>query len=354
MAGVPLVETERSELIDSLPGLVFVLRHGGDALTFHYVNAGAMPLCGLRPQELLQSAQPLLRMIDPHDLPAFHSTLRASAMSGFWNWEGRLHTAGGPKWVNVRAQTRALDPLNSELTGIMLNVTQSRLRESQLRDLSVDMRHIASNLESVREAERARMARDLHDDLGQILTALQMDVALLRRQSDPAQTGALFDNVGRLIRAASDAGRRVAAELRPTVLDLGLEAALSWLAQQYSGRYAVDVEVDFASRATVGELIATELYRIAQEALTNVVRHAQARHAWIRCADAAGGEVCLTVDDDGRGYSAPHAVAGRPALGLRGMRERAAVFGGSFELDRSPRGGVRIRVCLPVMGGGHE
>lgn len=353
MAGTEVMEAERSGLIDSLPGFVFVLRHRGGLLTFRYASSGCMPLCGLDPGDLLASAEPLLRLIDPHDLPAFHSTLQASVTSGFWNWEGRLQTASGRKWVNVRARTRTLDPLTAESTGIMLNVTQSHLRESHLLDLSVDLRHIASHLESVREAERARMARDLHDDLGQILTALQMDLALLRRQADPARSGALFDNVDRLIRAASDAGRRVAAELRPNVLDLGLEAALRWLAEQYSGRYGIEVRVEFASGADISELIAAEFFRIAQEALTNVVRHAHAHRAWIRCGDAEGHQVCLAVEDDGRGYAVPDRAAARPSLGLRGMRERAAVFGGTFELDRSPHGGVRVRVCLPPRGAEH-
>ena len=353
VAGRQLPEVEPPGLVDSLPGLVFCLRHGGASLSFSFASSSCISLCELSPGDLLASAERFLSLIDLHDLPMFHSTLQASVATGSWNWEGRLHTPHGLKWVNVRAQTRALDPLMAESTGIMLNVTQSHLRESQLLNLSADLRQIASHLESVREAERARMARDLHDDLGQILTALQMDVALLRRQPNSERSGVLFENVDRLIRAASEAGRRVAAELRPNVLDLGLKAALRWMAEQYAKRYGIQVHMDFGAKGEIGELIATELFRIAQEALTNVVRHAHAQQAWVRCTDLDHRQVCIAVEDDGCGYTVPDQAAGRPSLGLRGMRERAAVFGGTFELDRSAHGGVRVRVCLPAGGVEH-
>ena len=345
-SGGPSVDLR--ELVDQLPGFVFRLRHGGAQLQFEFASASCHSVCGVSASDLLTSAQIFVSMIEAQDCAAFHASLQASAASGFWNWEGRLQTPHGTKWVNVRAKTRPVNALSAESTGVMLNVTQTHLRESQLRDLSTDLRQIASHLESVREAERARMARDLHDDLGQVLTALQMDMALLRKQSGAIQAPELFDNVDKLIRAAADAGRRVAAELRPSVLDLGLKAALRWMAEQYAKRYRIRVHTELSYKNEVGELIATELFRIAQEGLTNVVRHAQARQAWVRCSDADENMVCISVEDDGIGYSPQDLPNRRPSLGLRGMRERAAVFGGSFQLDQSTRGGARVQVCMPI------
>ena len=336
------------ELIDQLPGFIFRVRHGGAQLRFEFASASCLAVCGLRADDLLSSARSFLAMIDAQDLAAFHVSLQASAAAGSWNWEGRLQTPHGLKWVNVRARTRTVDALTTESTGVMLNVTQTHLRESQLRNLSTDLRQIASHLESVREAERARMARDLHDDLGQVLTALQMDVALLRRQFGASQAPELFANIDKLIHAAAEAGRRVAAELRPSVLDLGLKAGLRWMAEQYAKRYAIRVHTDLSYQGEVGELIATELFRIAQEGLTNVVRHARARQAWVRCTNTEGGLICISVEDDGIGYTPQTQPASRPSLGLRGMRERAAVFGGDFQLDQSAQGGVRVRVCMPI------
>lgn len=342
-------------LIDALPGFVFRLRHTASALRFDFASACCPAVCGLPQSDILASAQAFLALIDAQDAASFHSSLQASTASGFWNWEGRLLTPHGQKWVNVRARTRALDALWAESTGIMLNVTQTHLRESHLLNLSTDLRQIASHLEAVREAERARMARDLHDDLGQVLTALQMDVALLRKRVGGDAHAELFGNIDKLIAAAAEAGRRVAAELRPGVLDLGLDAALRWMAGQYAKRYGVRVHTEVSPGTEVPEPLGTELFRIAQEGLTNVVRHAHARQAWVRCSEAADGLLCLTVEDDGVGYAPQPQPGARPALGLRGMRERAAVFGGSFQLDQSPHGGVRVRVCMPrPERGGHE
>ncbi|CDW92906.1 Histidine kinase [Thiomonas sp. CB2] len=340
--------TDLRALVDQLPGFVFRLRHDGGQLRFDFASACCLPVCGVQATDLQHSAQHLLNQIDPLDLAPFHEALQASVASGFWNWEGRLHTPHGLKWVNVRARTRSINAFAAESTGIMLNVTQSHLRESQLLNLSSDLRRIASHLESVREAERARMARDLHDDLGQVLTALQMDVALLRKQFGAAQAPELFGNIDKLIHAAAEAGRRVASELRPSVLDLGLKAALRWMSEQYAQRYDIRVSTELSYKSEVGELIATELFRIAQEGLTNVVRHARARQAWVRCVDVEAHQICISVEDDGIGYTPQEPPASRPSLGLRGMRERAAVFGGSFQLDQSPRGGVRVQVCMPL------
>jgi len=347
-ARAPAPAANLQDLIDQLPGFIFRLRHNGTQLRFDFASASCLAVCGLPSDALLASAQNFLVMIEAQDLAAFHASLQASAAAGLWNWEGRLQTPHGMKWVNVRARTHAVDALTTESTGVMLNVTQTHLRESQLRNLSTDLRQIASHLESVREAERARMARDLHDDLGQVLTALQMDVALLRKQFGATQAPELFANVDKLIHAAAEAGRRVAAELRPSVLDLGLKAGLRWMAGQYAKRYGIRVQTELSYQGEVGELIATELFRIAQEGLTNVVRHARARQAWVRCVDAEGGLICISVEDDGIGYSPQAQPASRPSLGLRGMRERAAVFGGDFQLDQSAQGGVRVRVCMPI------
>lgn len=346
----PIAAVDPRDLIEQLPGFVFRLRHEGAQLHFDFASASCEAVLGLPTSALLASAKSVLDLIDARDLPAFHAGLQASVGSGQWNWEGRMHTPHGLKWVNLRARTRATGALAAESVGIMLNVTQSHLRESQLLDQSTDLRQTASHLESVREAERARMARDLHDDLGQVLTALQMDMALLRRRFGAPESAVLFDNVDKLIRAAADAGRRVAAELRPSVLDLGLEAALRWMAEQYAKRYDLRVITQMKVSREVDDLIATELFRVAQEGLTNVARHAKARKAWVRCFEADDGRVCISVEDDGVGYS-PATVAGAPpSRGLRGMRERAAVFDGNFQLDQSPHGGVRVRVCLPVTG----
>ena len=353
------VAAAAGELIDRLPGFVFCLEHAGDQLRFTEASSGCQAVCGLDRDRLNARDDGFLSLIDARDLAAFHATLQGSGVSGIWNWEGRLRTPYGPKWVNIRAQTRLLGPLQAESVGIMLNVSLSHRRESQLRDRSAELRSMAVRLESVRELERARLARDLHDDLGQVLTALKMDLASLHhllRKPVSAAHAQLFDSMDRLIDAAAEAGRRVAAELRPSVLDLGLEPALHWLTDQHRARYGIRLHCSARVQAPVDELMATEIFRIAQEALTNIARHAQAGQAWLKLVEEPDG-LCLEVRDDGRGFGVPQTesatLAQRPSYGLRGMRERALLMGGSFSHGPAPEGGAMIRVCLPPQEPSH-
>ena len=345
-------------LLSQLPGFVFRLEHEGDRLHFSYASPGCLSVCGITPETLLATGQGFLNLMDAHDLPAFHASLQASVAAGTWNWEGRLQTSQGPKWVNIRAQTQPLGRLRAESVGIMLNVSQSHLRENHLRDVSAELRGMAVRFESIRELERARLARDLHDDLGQILTALKMDLAslhsMLHKQAGDAgdAQAKLFDSMDRLIDAAADAGRRVAAELRPSVLDLGLGPALEWLADQHRARYAAKVHCQTKAAPAIRELLATELFRIAQEALTNVARHAGAGQVWLRLNEQ-DGRVCLEIADDGKGFPGAGPVPERATFGLRGMRERAMLLDGSFWIGPAPQGGAMIKVCLPHGNPGH-
>ncbi len=350
----PLSDDDTSHLIDRLPGFAFTLEHEGHAFRFTYASAGCVAVCGLTHDALNARTTGFESQIDARDRLAFQSTLMASAVAGVWNWEGRLQAPHGPKWVNIRAQTRSLGPLLTESVGIMLNVSQSHQRERELRDMSADLRSMALQLETVREQERARLARDLHDDLGQVLTALKMDLASLHhllRKPVSVTHEQLFESMDRLIDAAADTGRRVALELRPSVLDLGLEPALRWLIYQHRARYGIRLHCSARLQVPVDDLMATEIFRIAQEALPNIARHARASQAWLRLAEEPDG-ICLEVRDDGRGFTAAQAEAGtaaqRPSYGLRGMRERALLMGGRFSHGPGPEGGAMIRVCLPL------
>ena len=345
-------------LLLQLPGFIFSLEHEGSNLHFKYASPCCLSVCGIAPQTINAEGQGFASLIKLHDLPAFHASLQASVTTGAWNWEGRLHTPHGSKWVNIRAQTKPLGRLKAESVGIMLNVSQSRMREDRLRDVSAELRGMAVHFETIRELERARLARDLHDDLGQILTALKMDLASLHSMfQKPGQTigrgdAELFDGMNRLIDGAAEAGRRVAAELRPSVLDLGLGPALEWLSDQHRERYGAMVHCHVGSISAISEILATELFRIAQEALTNIARHAEARQVWLRLTEPEGS-VCLEVADDGKGFARGTSEQERVTFGLRGMRERAMLMDGSFWIGPAPQGGAMVRVCLPLGGLGH-
>jgi PAS domain S-box-containing protein len=238
---------------------------------------------------------------------------------------------------SATAEDRAIIDRATHLAGIAIEQQQL---EEQLRALS-------AHVESVREDERTGIAREIHDVLGQALTALKMDLALVARRS----SGEALDRLRAMSKATDEIiqqVRRISAELRPGVLDdLGLSAAFEWQAQDFEQRTGTvcrltsDLGDDRFARDT-----STALFRILQEALTNVARHANARRVDIRLARAAG-EIRMEVRDDGTGITAT-ALADRRSLGLLGIRERARRLGGFAEIAAGAAAGTVVSVEVPL------
>jgi signal transduction histidine kinase len=213
------------------------------------------------------------------------------------------------------------------------------------------LRALAMRLVSIREEERTRVARDLHDELGQSLTALKIQLAMLGselpepRQPCQRRLEAMSEMVNQMVQTV----RRISTELRPAVLDhLGLIAGMEWQAADFQARTGIACELDADLReGAASPAAATAIFRIVQEALTNVVRHAQARRVRVHLA-ARDGDILLEISDDGVGLGDPVA---RPALplGLLGIRERAAMLGGRAAVVGPPGRGTTVRVRIPLV-----
>lgn len=224
------------------------------------------------------------------------------------------------------------------------------LRESESR-----LRGLTQLLQTVREQEATRISREIHDELGQSLTAIKIEVANLR-QFLP-DTAAVRERVKTILEsfdAAVDSVHRIAAELRPSILDdLGLQAAIEWLAEDFERRTAIECEceLDFGVLEP-RERQSTAIFRIVQESLTNVARHSAADHVCITMVNSEGW-LEFEVSDNGRGIGA-EAPTDSLSLGILGMRERAAACGGSIEIEaRIPRG-TALKGKFPVYMHGKE
>jgi PAS domain S-box-containing protein len=239
--------------------------------------------------------------------------------------------------------------------GCVRDVTQAK-RERSEREAAVEalerserqLRALAARLDRSLEEERTRIAREIHDELGQHLTGLKLDLAwLARRASDPTQEERLGE-MSKQLDTLSGVVRRLATELRPGVLDdLGLEDALDWQAREFGRRAGIEVRIEHLDGTlALGEPHATALFRSFQEILTNVARHAGARTVTARVA-RVDGRVILEVADDGRGITDDD-IAKPTSLGLVGLRERAAILGGLTEIQGRPGGGTTVRITLPV------
>jgi PAS domain S-box-containing protein len=229
------------------------------------------------------------------------------------------------------------------------DVTERNRYERSLRESQEQLRHLAGRLEQVREDERAFLARELHDDLGQLMTAIKMNLFWLS-----GHPGAPPETVSARIVSSMDladrtivAARRLASRLRPGVLDLGLKAAVEWQVEEF--RFSADIRCELelpADEIPLNPEQQVTLFRIFQETLTNVARHAGADLVTIRLTVNAD-QVILAVQDNGRGIT-PGEIAKRSSLGLLGIRERVLSLGGLIEIEGKPRAGTLVRVTVPV------
>ena len=228
----------------------------------------------------------------------------------------------------------------AEVVGVALQ--RSRL-QGRLAEKGAQHAHLRAALLTAQEAERGRIARDLHDQIGQSLTALLIG---LDRQAERPDAAALAE-LRELTSATLADVRRIALDLRPAVLDeLGLAAALQRSARELEERFGVAVSVLVALPSRLPGQSETALYRVAQEALTNVARHARAREASV-VATAGHGSVQLVVEDDGVGFD-PATLAPAEQIGLAGMRERMELLGGSLRIESAPGAGCGVHARLPL------
>jgi signal transduction histidine kinase len=349
-------EARFRSITSKVPGMVFqMLRSADGALRFTYASEGAAALCGV-PREAIQAdGSAFTRLIFPSDREDFHRSLDLSARTmRQWNWEGRLRTPrNAVKWTNCRASPKLLDGGEVLWDGLMLNITEARLREAEVHESRELLQELSAYRESAREEERKRIAHNIHEELGQVLTALSLDIACLDMRFGEGRTEFRHKtaSMARLIDRAVEVVRGVAAELRPGVLDLGLAAAIEWQAEEFEARTGIPCLLRFSDRdVALDEKRATTLFRILQESLCNVARHADAASVTITLA-RDGDWLSLEVADDGRGVD-PQRIDRRKSFGLLGIRERTAVLGGKFEVRGSTGNGTVLSVRVPLEPGG--
>jgi PAS domain S-box-containing protein len=258
----------------------------------------------------------------------------------------REHYPPWDRWFENR-----IYPSPDGLSIFFTDVTEQQKIQDELRASAAELRALATRLSEIREEERRVIARELHDQVGQALTALKLDLAGLRGQlgsGASAEAERRLRAMDGLVDQTLETTRRISATLRPAVLDdLGLPAAIRWQAGEFTQRTGVPCEARLPEEEiSIGPAASLALFRILQEALTNVARHAQARH--VRVALARDGEAAvLVVADDGRGYASEE-ISSRRSLGLVGMRERALALGGETIVTGEPGRGTTVRARVPA------
>jgi PAS domain S-box-containing protein len=312
------------------------------------------PLLGYNAGELAGSSA--FDLLHPEDQDKARTILEAIIAD-----PGRVET-GEFRCRHVDGSWRSVEVTASNLThlesvrGVVANardVTDARHAERELRASHDRLRELTGYLETAREQERTRIAREIHDELGQMLTVLNMDLERLAVNCDtkcPDAAGLVhrIEAAAVHVRASMDSVKRISAELRPGVLDhLGLGAAIEWQAGEFEKRFGIRCSVDGADHALV--LMpdrSTAVFRIFQETLTNIARHANARNVAV-IMRAADGWLVLRIADDGKGID-EGLVHDPKSLGLLGMKERALLLGGSLELRGAAGSGTTITLRIPT------
>lgn len=248
--------------------------------------------------------------------------------------------------VRVVAE-RGQDGQVNGVLAVARDITAMVQAEQRLKELSEQLRQLAARQEEIREDERRHIAREIHDELGQQLTALRLKASLIKMQyaaTDPALQAAFMELLAMVDRTIQVA-RNVSTALRPAALDIGIAAAMDWLSAEFQQNSGIRCDVEPIGNLQLDEDRAVVLFRIAQESLTNVTRHSQAGHVRIVLEEVDGKQV-LEIQDDGVGFD-PAKVAPRK-FGLIGMRERALAVGGEVKVESAPGKGTRVRVTIPI------
>jgi len=336
----------------NVPGLVFRLeRAAQDApLQLAFLSEAAYAMLGHAPQQLQRHLIRLPAWVYPQDRQDFlRSWRQALEGQGLWVWQGRMVTrAGRQRWIDLKASRRVFEDGRVVWDGIAWDISKNKHNELRLAESRQTLRELSAHLESVREEEKARIAREVHDELGQMLTVLRLEMSMCEigfAELDPKLKERLH-TMQRLIEQTFLIVRDVASALRPPILDAGIASAIEWQVRRFEARTQIPCLVSVPEAPLpLADGSAIGLFRILQEALTNVMRHAQAHSVTLVLAQC-DGMLNLRISDDGVGFdtTVPHGVS----FGLVGIRERVLLLNGTLEISSEPGQGTTLSVSVPM------
>lgn len=343
---------ERLESIAAnLPALVyqFVLGNDGNP-AFPFLSDACPMLLGISAAQLQTDPGLFARLMEPEDRASYLDSMHVSAETlQPWNWEGRIRIPSwnDTKWINLRARPRILPGIGVQWDGLMTNITFGKQAELEMRESRRQLAELSAHVETVKEKERERIAREIHDDLGGNLTAIKMALSQLRRRlPNDQELLERAEYVESLVDGTIEATHRIASDLRPSILDLGIVDAIAWQAREFGRQSGIVCELDCSHEfIDLPREQATGLFRIFQESLNNIAKHSGATRVTVAlsCVD---DNVLLHVVDNGHGFvPADRSKPGR--FGIAGMSERAAALGGELEVSPDVHGGCRVAACLP-------
>jgi signal transduction histidine kinase len=353
-------------VISNAPGMVFqyVLHEDGNH-SMPFVSDQCVNLLDIAVKELQANPAMLLDLVLPgEDRESLRQSRAQSAASlTTWNWEGRLwiESYRDTKWVSLRASPRRQLGVGVIWEGIIINVTQSRRRETELKESHERLKEVSSHVMAAREHERIRIAREIHDDLGGNLTAIKIDLDWLARHvgagsndgsNDASEEGAALQakirTLSHMVDRTMHSIQRISRDLRPGIMDFGIVAAIEWESGEFAKRLGIPCEVTCPRQdINLEPDIAVAVFRIFQEALTNISKHAHASCVWVRL-HATRKQLELEVRDNGCGIMLPDRMK-IDSFGIRGMIERARLLDGKLTVASGQKQGTTVLLSIPLV-----
>ncbi len=341
------LEALESSILDAIPHAVIGLHNR----IFNFANNAVKAVFGWRPEELIGKNVRLLYRSDRDYEEIARLFYTALERQRTFSTEFPCRRRDGVDILCMVRASRIGETLRERRIVVTYeDITERTQAERDLEASREELRNLSVHQQTVREEERTRIAREIHDELGQSLTALKMDLSWLKNRLPPALKPLHLKarQMEQLADTTIEAVRRISTELRPGLLDdLGLAAAIEWQAEDFQNRSGIACE----ARLEAGEMeldrdLATALFRIFQETLTNIARHAGATRVGV-LLDRDGERIVLTVTDNGRGITKKQIDDGR-SFGIIGMRERAHLWGGDLHISGSREEGTTVRVSIPM------
>ncbi|WP_414695057.1 PAS domain-containing sensor histidine kinase [Paraburkholderia sp.] len=310
-----------------------------------YTNEPLRALCGLGSRK-----DPISNVVDLHvDARDCERLVEHVRQEGrFLNTEVHFRRPDATTfWAMATARVATYDDIPAIYIGLS-DITERKRIEQELFESREQLRGVSAYMEEIREQERKRIAMEIHDELGQLLTALKMDVSLLKmRLSGNLDAVKKTDDMRDLVERTIWMVRNVSNHLRPAALNFGIVSALEWLVEDFGRRTGIPCQLRIHGREPVlTDAHATAMFRIVQASLTNVARHACATQADVTLTHSATA-LDLHVTDDGRGFDQERVRKGH-SYGVLGMRERARLIGGSLLIDSTPGMGTSVSIHIPL------
>lgn len=314
---------------------------------FHYVNATFAAMLGYTPEEMtgMHLRQAVMPEMQEETVANFHRRISGEVPSIRYTTIGR-HRSGEPVHLEVHGSS-VLYRGRPAVVGVGVNITEQLRQQEALRQSRERLRELAAYINTLREEQRSRIARELHDVVGGMLTSMKLDIQRINRRTDDPELKAIVADLLHLAQESIDTVRTISEDLRPGALDhLGLGAAMQAMLRQFSERTEVASQLLAEGfDVQLSQARATAAYRICQEALTNIARHAGATQVVVRLSSGAGW-LTVEIEDNGRGLASLTPTG--KSIGLVSMAERAREFGGNLASRPGAAGGTCLILRMPL------